>query len=184
MLTAWIEFLFSRYLNFTHSPWPRASSVTYRWTHAVLTTVWSVSQVAVSSRENCPSDYLLGAHWAAQTVSIYWQREKVLPLPSIQLNSLLYQCTNHSGCNCACVFVCECLCLCLCLCVFVCLCVCVFVCVCVAVVTQHASYCHLWPVRLYNIFPHYLTEVGRKHYLLTSPWSRVLLEKLTSKLCS
>jgi hypothetical protein len=22
----------------------------------------------------------------------------------------------------------------------------------------HAPYCHLWPVRLYNIFPHYLTN--------------------------
>jgi hypothetical protein len=26
-----------------------------------------------------------------------------------------------------------------------------WVCIC-----RHAQYCHLWPVRLYSIFPHYL----------------------------
>jgi len=31
-------------------------------------------------------------------------------------------------------------------------------CVFVALGIQHASRCHLWPVRLYNIFPHYLTN--------------------------
>ena len=41
-------------------------------------------------------------------------------------------------------------------------CVCVCVCVCIlALVIQHAKrcailYCHMWPVRLYHIFPHYL----------------------------
>jgi len=42
-----------------------------------------------------------------------------------------------------------------------CVCVCVFV----ALGIQHAMrmrhimpYCHLWPVRLYHIFPHYLTD--------------------------
>jgi hypothetical protein len=47
----------------------------------------------------------------------------------------------------------------------------------------HASYCHLWPVMLYSIFPHYLINdtLKKKGYFLT-PWSRVL-EKLTS-LCS
>ena len=28
----------------------------------------------------------------------------------------------------------------------------------VALVIQHAPYCRLWPVRLYNIFPHYLIK--------------------------
>ena len=31
----------------------------------------------------------------------------------------------------------------------------------------HALYCHLWPVRVYNIFPHYLTNdtiFGKKSY--------------------
>jgi len=29
-------------------------------------------------------------------------------------------------------------------------------CVSVALIMQHSPYCSLWPVRLYNIFPHYL----------------------------
>ena len=31
----------------------------------------------------------------------------------------------------------------------------------------HASYCHLWPARLYNIFPHYLMneEIFEKQLL-------------------
>jgi hypothetical protein len=47
-------------------------------------------------------------------------------------------------------------------------------CVFVALVIQHAKrmrliilYCHLWPVRLYNVFPHYLingTIFGEKSY--------------------
>jgi hypothetical protein len=39
-------------------------------------------------------------------------------------------------------------------------CVCVCVCVCVALGIQHTMhmrhYCHLWPVPLYSISPHYL----------------------------
>jgi hypothetical protein len=49
-------------------------------------------------------------------------------------------------------------------------CVCVYVCVCVCRLRHparkaHAPYCHLWPVRLYRIFPHYLiksTILGKK----------------------
>jgi hypothetical protein len=44
-------------------------------------------------------------------------------------------------------------------------------CVFVALVIQHAmsmrSICHLWPVRLYSIFPHCITNgtiFGKKHY--------------------
>jgi len=47
--------------------------------------------------------------------------------------------------------------------------VCVCVCVCVAVEIQHTismqTYCHMWPVQDYNIFPHYLikgTTLGKK----------------------
>jgi hypothetical protein len=38
-------------------------------------------------------------------------------------------------------------------------------CVSVALVIRHAPYCHLWPARLYDIFPHYLikgTIFGKK----------------------
>ena len=40
----------------------------------------------------------------------------------------------------------------------------------VALIIQHAHapYCHLWPVRLYNIFPHYLINgaiLEKKNYL-------------------
>jgi len=31
-------------------------------------------------------------------------------------------------------------------------------CVSVALFIQHAPYCHLWPVRLYKIFPHYIIK--------------------------
>jgi len=40
-------------------------------------------------------------------------------------------------------------------------CVCVCVCVCslsYPACNAHASYCHLWPVELYLIYPHYLTN--------------------------
>ena len=45
-------------------------------------------------------------------------------------------------------------------CIF-CMCVCVCVCVCslnCPACNAHAPYCHLRSVRLYNIFPHYLTN--------------------------
>ena len=52
---------------------------------------------------------------------------------------------------------------CVCVCVFVC--VCIYVCACVCVCSlrypackARAPYCHLWPIWLYNIFPHYLTN--------------------------
>jgi len=71
---------------------------------------------------------------------------------------------------CVCEGVCVCERLCACVCVSVCArelvlaCVCVFcVCVCVCSLKYpawnvHAPYCHLWPVRLYPICPHYLTN--------------------------
>ena len=45
----------------------------------------------------------------------------------------------------------------------VCVCVCLCVCVCVCSISYparnaHALYSQLWPVPLYNIFPHYLTK--------------------------
>jgi len=57
-----------------------------------------------------------------------------------------------------CVRVCECVCARAC----ACMCVCVL-CVCVCSLKYpawnvHAPYCHLWPVRLYPICPHYLTN--------------------------
>ena len=39
-----------------------------------------------------------------------------------------------------------------------------WVCVCscrLPACNAHAPYCHLWPVRLYNIFPHYLINLAR-----------------------
>jgi hypothetical protein len=44
----------------------------------------------------------------------------------------------------------------------------------------YAPYCHLWPVRLYNIFPHILTNGGRKKYsvgvlILSSNFSETFL---------
>jgi len=33
---------------------------------------------------------------------------------------------------------------------------------------EHAPHCHLWPVQLYNIFPHYLIESTNKRKLLNT----------------
>ena len=84
-------------------------------------------------------------------------------------------------CMCVCVCVCVCVGVWVCGCVFVCVCVGVCVCVCgcgcesVALGVHHAirmrlTHCHLWPARLYNIFPHYLingASLERKHLLNT-----------------
>jgi hypothetical protein len=54
---------------------------------------------------------------------------------------------TYSESECVCVFV------------FVCVCVCARVCVCSLLYpacNAHAPYCHLGPVRLHNILPHYL----------------------------
>lgn len=48
--------------------------------------VWSVSQVSLSSWESVPSDYWLEALWAAETVSVYWRREKN-PVSALNLTS-------------------------------------------------------------------------------------------------
>jgi len=77
----------------------------------------------------------------------------------------VFMCVCVCVCMAVCVFVCVWLCVCLCVYGCVCLCVFVFVCVCVCVClfslsypacNAHAPYCHLLPVRLYYIFPHYL----------------------------
>jgi hypothetical protein len=77
-------------------------------------------------------------------------------------------------CVCVCVYVCVCMCVYVyvCMCVYVCMWVCVCVCVCVCSLkcpacNVHTLYCHLWPARLYKIFPHYLingTIFGKKSY--------------------
>ena len=70
-------------------------------------------------------------------------------------------------CVCVCLYVYACVCVwCVCMCVW-CVCgvcmVCVYGCACVYVCglryparNAHAPYCHLWPVQLYQIFPHCL----------------------------
>ena len=55
---------------------------------------------------------------------------------------------------------------------------------------RHPPYCHLWPVRLYHIFPHYLTkgtifgkkDIGHKMCVLifstTSAWNSLILRRI------
>jgi hypothetical protein len=73
-----------------------------------------------------------------------------------------------------CVSVCMCVSVCVCVCVCVSVCMCVSVCVCVCVCSlryptcnARAPYCHLWPLRLYHIFPHYIIN---DTYLGTKLW--------------
>jgi hypothetical protein len=57
---------------------------------------------------------------------------------------------------------------------FVCVCVCACVCVCslrYPAHNAHAPYCHLWSVRLYNIFPYYFTN------------GTIFEKKVESKMC-